>query len=392
MIAFEHSSGIQSVLVWLRQVRVMTLKELRHLFEDRALLGIIIYIFTLQIFIAAGEVSTDLKNARLLVQDNDRTSASRELIYKFQSPYFSFAGDLANANEGLRMLDTGKASLLLDIPHDFLKNLDGGLQPAPLQLLIDTSKVNIGYLASFYSLRIAADFSREWASKNLLRAGFDLRELPRIQEESRIWFNPDLDEAWFGTIAELMGMITVACILLPAASMVREKERGTIEQLLVSPLSPFQVMISKILSMVFVTLVGTAISLFIIMQGFYSVPVRGSVFLFFSLTALYSFTNAGLGLAAASFARTSGQIGMIVLFIVLPIINLSGTRTPVESMPLWLQHLIQLFPMRHFVEITYGILLKGTGLRTIFDSVLIMVLLGSVLFAIGLWRFRRQFE
>ncbi len=247
-------------------------------------------------------------------------------------------------------------------------------------------------MAFFYSLRIAADFSREWATKNLLRAGFDLRELPRIQEESRIWFNPDLDEAWFGTIAELMGMITVACILLPAASMVREKERGTIEQLLVSPLSPFQVMISKILSMVFVTLVGTAISLFIIMQGFYSVPVRGSVFLFFSLTALYSFTNAGLGLAAASFARTSGQIGMIVLFIVLPIINLSGTRTPVESMPLWLQHLIQLFPMRHFVEITYGILLKGTGLRTIFDSVLIMVLLGSVLFAIGLWRFRRQFE
>jgi ABC-2 type transport system permease protein len=382
----------ERIFVWLLQLRVMTFKELRQLVEDRALILYIIYSFTLQIFLAAGEMSTELRNAPIVISDGDHSSASRELIYRFKSPYFSFAGELGDAREGLRLLDSGEATVLLDIPEGFNEKLNRGTQAAAVQLLVDTSKANIGYLASSYGIRMGAEFSGEWAQRNLIRSGFDMERLPRVELESRIWFNPDLDEAWFGTIAELMTMITVACILLPATAMVREKERGTMEQLLVAPLSPLQMMASKILAMILVTLTGTAVSLFGIMGPFFSVPLRGDLVLFFALTALYAFTNAGLGLVAATFARSSGQVGMIVLLMVMPIVMLSGTRTPVESMPQWLQYVIKLFPMHHFTEITYGALLRGGGLEVFGDSVLWMALLGSVLFAVGLWRFRRQFE
>lgn len=392
MKALKGTEAMRNVVVWLRQLEVMTYKELRQLVEDRALLIYILYSFTLQIFLAAGEMSTELKHAPLVVVDADHSSASRDLIYGFRPPHFKFAGELESAREGLRRLDRGEAAALLDIPGDFHETLNRGTQPAAVQLLVDTSKANIGYLVSSYGMRIGGDFSRDWALRNFMRLGGDMRDLPRIQLESRIWYNPDLNEAWFGTLAELMTMITVACILLPATAMVREKERGTIEQLLVSPLTPLQLMASKILAMILVTLAGTAVSLFGIMSPFYSVPLQGNLLLFFAFTALYAFTNAGLGLVAATFARSSGQVGMIVLLMVMPIVMLSGTRTPPETMPQWLQALIMLFPMRHFIEITYGTLLRDAGLDVIGDSVLWMALLGSALFAVGLWRFRRQFE
>jgi len=382
---------LQYIYVWLRQLQVMTIKELRQLGRDRALFIYIIYIFTLDIVIAAGAVNTELNQAKLVVHDADHSAASRELIYRFQPPYFSLVGTVTAANQGLQLLDQGDAMLFLDIPERFAATLGRGERAATVQLLIDTSKANSGFLASSYSARIMADFSREWASQQLLRAGLEPGSGPIIQNQRRIWYNPTLDEAWYGTLAQLLTMITVACLLLPAAALVREKERGNIEQLLVSPLTPFQVMFSKVLAMILVTLVGTAVSLFGVMQPVFGVPIRGSVLLFFGLTALYAFTTAGLGLVAATFARNSAQVGMLVLLMVIPINILSGDRTPLESMPLWLQYLTNIFPLRHFIEITFGILLRGAGLAALWDSVLAMALLGSLLFGLGLWRFRRQF-
>jgi len=149
---------------------------------------------------------------------------------------------------------------------------------------------------------------------------------------------------------------------------VREKERGTIEQLLVSPLSALQVMLAKVGSMVVVMLAGTAIALFGIMQPVYGVPAKGSLPLLFALTAVYAFATAGLGLAAATFARTSGQTGLLVMLIVMPMVTLSGTWTPFESMPAWLRGVMTLSPLRHFVDIVYSILLRGAGLDVLWDS------------------------
>jgi ABC-2 type transport system permease protein len=291
----------------------------------------------------------------------------------------------------MNMLDREQARVLLDIPHDFSETLYEGTKPATVQLLVDASHANNGYLAASYAAAITNGFGEQWSRQSLARAGIDPSGIPHVESRVRLWHNADLNEPWFHTIAELTTMMAVVCILLPAAALVREKERGTIEQLLVSPVSPLQVMLAKVLAMEVVMLLGVAVALFGIMQPIYDVPAKGSLLLLFALTSIFAFSNAGLGLAAATFARNSGQTGLLVMLIVMPIVTLSGTWTPLESMPGWLRSAMALSPLRHFVDIIYSILLRGAGLDVLWKSVLAMVALGAVLFAIGLARFRRQF-
>ncbi len=376
--------------IWLQQIAVLSLKEIRQLLRDRALFIYTVYIFTANIIIAAGGASNELRDSPVRVHDADRSVASRDLIYSFQPPRFRLAGEVDSAAEALRLLDRGEARMILDIPPDFAESLRRQ-RPAHVQALIDTSQANTGYLASSYAARIVARFSEAQVQRNIIRAGGDPRNLPTIRNEVRVWYNPDLNDKWFNTISELLTMVTVACILLPAAAMIREKERGTLEQLLVSPLTPLQIMLSKLLSMMLVMLCGTTVAIFGIMQPLYHVPFVGSVPLFFLLAALYAFTNAGLGLVAATFARNSAQVGLVVLLMVMPIVMLSGTWTPMESMPAWLRSLMYLSPLRHFIEVAYGILLRGAGIGLLWESVAAMAAIGIALFALGLARFRRQF-
>ena len=378
------------VRIWLQQVAVLSMKEIKQLLRDRALFIYTVYIFTANIIIAAGGASNELRDAPVRVHDADHSTASRDLIYSFQPPRFRLAGEVESPSAALGLLDRGEARIVLDIPPDFSESLRRQ-QPAHVQALIDTSQANSGYLASSYAARIVARFSEDWAARNIVRAGGDPRNLPTIKNELRVWYNPGLNDKWFNTISELLTMVTVACILLPAAAMIREKERGTLEQLLVSPLTPLQIMLSKLLSMMLVMLCGTTVAVFGIMLPLYQVPFVGSVPLFFLLAALYAFTNAGLGLVAATFARNSAQVGLVVLLMVMPIVMLSGTWTPMESMPAWLRALMYFSPLRHFIEIAYGILLRGAGFGVLWDSVLPMVAIGVALFALGLARFRRQF-
>lgn len=376
--------------IWLQQTAVLSLKEIRQLLRDRALFIYTVYIFTANIIIAAGGASNELRDSPVRVHDADRSAASRELIYRFQQPRFRLAGEAGSPAEALRLLDRGETQMVLDIPPDFSALLQRQ-QPAHVQSLIDTSQANTGYLASSYGARIVARYAEDRARRNVIRAGGDPRNLPAIRNELRVWYNPDLNDKWFNTISELLTMVTVACILLPAAAMIREKERGTLEQLLVSPLTPLQIMLSKLLSMMLVMLCGTAVAIFGIMQPLYHVPFVGSVPLFFLLAALYAFTNAGLGLVAATYARNSAQVGLVVLLMVMPIVMLSGTWTPMESMPAWLRALMYLSPLRHFIEVAYGILLRGAGFGLLWDSVAAMAAIGIALFALGLARFRTQF-
>ncbi|MGP1675789.1 MAG: ABC transporter permease [Burkholderiales bacterium] len=376
--------------IWLQQIAVLSTKEIRQLLRDRALFIYTVYIFTANIIIAAGGASNELINAPVRVHDADRSVASRDLIYRFLPPRFQLEGDVGSPAQALRLLDQGEAQMILDIPPDFDQSLQHQ-QPAHVQALIDASQANIGYLASSYAARIVARFSEDRAQRNVIRAGGDPRNLPAIRNELRVWYNPDLNHKWFNTISELLTMVTVACILLPAAAMIREKERGTLEQLLVSPLTPLQIMLSKLLSMMLVMLCGTTVAVFGIMMPLYHVPFVGSVPLFYLLAALYAFTNAGLGLVAATFARNSAQVGLVVLLMVMPIVMLSGTWTPMESMPAWLRALMYFSPLRHFIEVAYGILLRGAGIGVLWDSVLAMAAIGIALFALGLARFRTQF-
>ncbi len=381
----------QRVIVWWRRLAVMTRKEILQLSRDVPIGLLLVYSFTLAVYLTGNGIRSQLHNASLLVRDADHSFSSRELIHKFKSPFFRLEGEIADPQEGLRWLDRGKAMAVLEIPPRFHEQLVTG-EPTAVQLLVDTTNAPQGLSAASYAARIVGQFGQETALARLRGMEESSQNLPVIVSDHRVWYNPDQNDTWFESISHLLRQITIFAILLPAAAMVREKERGTVEQLLVSPLTPFQIMLPKVLAMTLVILCATAVALFGVMRPAFGVPIKGSIPLFFSLTALFVFTTAGMGLAAATLTRNQAQVGMMTLLVVAPMMLLSGLVAPIEALPTWTRNLMILSPLRYFIEIAHGILLKGSDLSILWDSVLAMALLGGVLFGFGMWKFRRQFE
>lgn len=373
-----------------RQLFVLTLKELRQLLRDRALFGFVLYIFSLHLVISTLGATDDLRRAATVVHDGDQSPESRELLQRFRPPYFKMRGEVSGPAEGARALDDGRASVVIDVPEDFSETLGREDHAVSVQVLVDTSKVSIGYLASSYASRIANGYGKEIGAERLARRGVAVSP-PTIENEHRTWFNFTLDARSAKSLYTLLTMMTVACVMLPAAAAVREKERGTIEQLLVSPLTPLQIMIAKVAAMTLVTLAGTAFAFYAILHPVFGLPMRGSPAVFFFMVGLYAFALSGLGLALATFARSSAQVGLLVVLTVLPMLNLSGLTSPIEGMPEAMRWGITMSPLYHFAHIVYGIAFRGEGLVSLWPSAAALTGIGGVLFALGLWRFRKQF-
>jgi len=379
-----------NVRVWWRRLRMMTIKELLQLFRDTVLIFFTVYAFTVDVYLAGSGVSLSLNNAALVVHDADHSFASRELIYRFQQPYFRLDGEIRHPDEGIRLLDRGDAMIVLDIPPQFERSLASG-ESVAVQMQIDTTNSVLGFLASSYAAQIVGQYGLEASLERSGLGADSLKTSPVIVDDHRVWFNPNQNDAWFMSISELLTVITLFAIMLPAAAMVREKERGTVEQLLVSPLTPLQIMLPKVIAMTLVILAMTGLSLVLVLKGIFDVPLKGSMLLFFAVTALYVFTTAGLGLLIATFTRNMAQAGMMIILILAPMMFLSGAWTPPEAMPAWMNTLMMISPLHYFIDAGYGILLKGSGVDLIWKSLLGIFVLGSVNFGLALWRFRRQF-
>lgn len=376
---------------WWRRLLAMTHKELLQLGRDLPLLIFLIYSFTLAVYVSGTGITMQLRNASLLVHDADHSVSSRDLIYRFRPPYFRLDGEVGHAAEGLRLLDHGDAMLLMDIPPRFHERLGRG-DPVAVQLQVDTTNAPQGLSAASYATRIVGGFGLDRGLAALGIGPGEAAALPQVVSSHRVWYNPNQDERWFQSISHLMRMITLFAVLLPAAALVREKERGTVEQLLVSPLSPFQIMFSKVLAMTAVILVATAVAVLGVLRPLLGVPMKGDPWLFFALTAVYSFTTAGVGLFAATVTRNQAQVGMLTILVVAPMLLLSGITTPYEAMPPWVQSVMLVSPLRYYIDVTYGVLLKGAGMEILWRPVLAMICLGGATFGFGMWRFRRQFE
>lgn len=382
---------MQNPMVWFRRLHVMTFKEFLQLKRDWMLLVFIIYAFTADIYLAGSGVSLQLREAVLYFTDQDKSTSSRELVYRFQPPNFHVAGEFTEGpRQALQLLDEGDAMVVLDIGADFEKELITGTS-ARIQMQIDTSNSVQGFLASSYAQRIVADYGTETAMTRLKALGGGSGSLPRIIDEHRVWFNANQNDTWFMSITELLTIITLFSVLLPAAAMVREKERGTVEQLLVSPLSSFQIMFPKVLSMTTVILIGCAISLALVLRGIFHVPIRGSLPLFFAITTLFVFTTAGLGLFISTIARNLAQVGMMTILVFTPMLFLSGAWTPPEAMPYWMRTVMYASPLHYYIDTGFGILLKGAGVDILWDEIAMMGVLGGIIFGIGMARFRKQF-
>lgn len=384
------TGAFTAVIDWTRRLHVMTVKEFLQLMRDVVLIVFIIYAFTADIYLAGSGVSLQLREAAMYFIDNDRSASSRELLSRFMSPDFSIKGEAESPAHAMKLLDQGDAMAVLDIPPFFEKSILSG-EHTGVQIQIDTTNSALGFLASSYAQQITGRFGLEKAMERMGAIGGSTGKLPVIIDDHRVWFNPNQNDQWFMSISELLTIITLFSVLLPGAAMVREKERGTVEQLLVSPLTSFQIMFPKVLAMTTVILIGCSISLFFIIKGVFHAPVKGSLLLFFAVTGLYVFTTAGLGLFISTVARNLAQVGMMTVLVFTPMLFLSGAWTPPEAMPAWMRTVMYISPLHYYIDTGFGILLKGAGLKILWDDLLEMALLGSFIFGMGMWRFRKQF-
>ena len=383
-----NNSG--SLYLWWSRMAAMTGKELLQLARDTLLVLAVLYLFTLDIMMAGG-VKMDLNKATVVVHDMDHSLASRELIYRFQQPYFQLGGEILDQKEGIQLLDQGKALMVLDIPPRFQHDLIQG-RPTEVQVQVDTSNTVLGTLAASYSGQIIGQYGFDAALQRMGLSDEGLAAVPMLVDRHRVWYNPNQKDSWFMSISELLTVITVLAMMLPAAAAVREKERGTIEQLLVSPLTPMQILLPKVIAMTLVILLGTALSVGLIIHGVFHVPMKGSLTLFFAVTAMYTFAMSGLGLFVSTMSRNLAQAAMMIIMIMMPIILLSGAWTPPEAMPAGIRQAMYISPLYYYIEISYAILLKGAGIKILWDSLLGLGMLGSLVFGFGVWRFRRQFR
>lgn len=369
------------------RIAALIRKEFIQFFRDKVLVLLALYMFV-EIVTCAEALTLEVNHVSTALLDYDRSSESRTLVEHFRATgRFEFVTSPSNQEQMARLLQDGKAGLGLVIPADFSRKLGRG-ETAQIQILADGSSPNTALLASSYATSIVQQYSQniEVARSGLTPSGFGL--LPRVVNQIRAWYNPELRYAHLVMIAMTAGAVVMLGLVLAAATMVREKDAGTLEQLLVTPTRPWEMMLAKIVPMVLITLVGLVLAL-LLSVFIFGVPIRGSLLLFFGLSQLAFLSSAGIGILIATQAKNMQQALLLVFFLLFPMIFLSGSVVPIDSMPLPLQFLSLISPLRYLTQIGLGILLKGVGLEVLWPQALALALLGVALFSVSLVRFRR---
>ncbi len=364
-----------------KNVLHLGVKELWSLVRDPIMLVLIVFAFTGVIYSTATGLPDTLHKASICIVDEDRSPLSQRIINSFQSPWFT-EPELVSREEMDSRMDSGLDTFALNIPPNFQQDVLAGRSPA-IQLNTDATRMSQAFAGSSYVQKIIHEEVQTWAQR--YRSSFHLP----VDLEERVRFNPNLSRSWFGAVVGLIDQITLLSVLLTGAALIRERERGTVEHLLVMPVTPAEIMTSKVWSMGLVVLAASAISLGIVVRGALSVPIQGSVALFLCGAALQLFATTSLGMFLATFARTMPQFALLMILVLLPLQILSGGVTPRESMPEFIQQIMLAAPNTHFVMLAQGILFRGGGLDVIWPQFLALAIIGAVLFGVALARFRR---
>ncbi len=366
-------------------------KEALQFFRDKAIFLFVLYAFTLDVYIAGNGFILTLKNGGMALLDMDRSAVSREITRRIRAPYFKWQEEISSPREASRLLDEGRVLGVLTIPPDFQRRLYQG-RKAPLQLLLDGTQITSSTLASSYIARITAEYGQEFALKYYGISAPTLAHIPRVDGRSRVLFNPNMEDPYFTALDELFMMITVISIILLSTALVREREYGTMEQLLVSPIKPRHIILAKILFTMITLLVATQVTLALVIKGAFHISMRGSYPLFMVVTAIYIFSCCGIGLLIATLAQRLGHIGLLTLLFLAPILFLSGGWVPPEAMPPWMVPLTYLSPLKYYTDLGLGIYLRGEGLSLAWREILALTTVGSGYFLYGLLRFRKSYR
>ena len=356
------------------------LKELRSLWHDKMLAFFILASFSIMIYSAATASSRELHNAPIGIVDEDQSPLSARIISAFYGPYFK-PPRVISMDEIDPGLDAGDYTFVLNIPPDFQRDVLAGKHPA-LQVNIDATRMTQAFIGANYIQSIVTGEITEFAQRH--RTG---TVLP-ITLATRVKFNPNLNGIWFGGVMEIISQVTMLSIILTGAALIREREHGTLEHLLVMPLIPFEVMAAKVWANGLVVLVCTALSLRLVVQGALGVPIVGSTPLFLFGTMLHLFSTTSMGILMATVARSMPQFGLLMIIVVLPLQMLSGGITPRESMPEIVQNIMLAAPTTHFTALAQAILYRGAGVDVVWPQLIAIMGTGTVFFVGALLRFR----
>jgi len=356
-------------------------KELWSLIRDPIMLMLIVWTFSAGIYVAATAMPESFHKASIAIVDEDASPLSARLVASFYPPHFNNPQmiSLADVDSGM---DRGDYTFVLDIPPNFQRDVLAGRAPA-MQLNIDATRMTQAFTGNVYIQQIVSDEVSGFVQRH--------RSLvtPPVDLVTRMRFNPNLENSWFGSVMELINNVTMLSIILTGAALIREREHGTIEHLLVMPVTPAEIMLAKVWSMGLVVLLAALVALIFIVQGALRVPINGSIMLFMLAAALHLFATTSMGIFLATLARSMPQFGMLLVLVLLPLQMLSGGTSPRESMPVLIQNVMLAAPTTHFVSAAQAILYRGAGLDVVWPQLLAIIVIGGLLFVASLARFRK---
>lgn len=366
----------------LSNILQLGIKELRSLYHDPALLLLIVFSFTLGVYSAATSVPESPHRATIGVIDEDQSQVSTRIINAFQMPYFlkPVAIDYAQIDHGM---DAGVYTFTLNIPPRFQQDLLAGRHPT-VQVNVDATQISQAFTGAGHIQQIIGSEVGEFLKRY---RSVDAEEVTQVVHMA---FNPNLVSSWFGAINEVVNQITMLSIILTGAALIREREHGTIEHLLVMPVTPFEIMVAKVWSMGLVVLVAAAFSVRFIIEQWLQIPINGSLTLFLVGGALHLFATTSIGIFFGTVARSMPQLGLLIILTLIPLQILSGGMTPRESMPEAVQKIMLIAPTTHFVELSQAILFRGASMSIVWPQMLALTAIGSVFFFVALSRLRKS--
>ena len=371
---------MNSLLTSLGHIWQLGVKELRSLWRDRLLLLFVIWAFSGALYTAAKAAPDRLHRAAIAVVDEDQSPLSQRIVNAFYPPTFMkpTAIGLQDMDAGM---DAGRFTFVMDIPPDFQSDVLAGKQPT-IQLNVDATQMSQAFLGASYIQSIALGEVAEYL------AGDRVVSTPVVDLAVRNRFNPALDNTWFMGVMELINNVTMLSIVLTGAALIREREHGTIEHLLVLPVKPSEIMLAKVWAMGAVVLLATALALQFVLRDALQMPVSGSIGLFLTGCALHLFATTSMGIYLGTVARSMPQMGLLMILVLLPLQILSGGMTPRESMPDLVRYLMMGAPTTHFVSFAQAILYRGADLSIVWPQFAAIGLIGTVFFVAALKRFR----
>jgi ABC-2 type transport system permease protein len=365
-------------------------KEFLQIRRDPRSLALILVMPIVQLFLLGYAATSDVKNIRLAVWDQSQSAESRALLDAFRAAgYFRLAYAVQSEAEYRALIEAGDARVVLVIPPDYERRLLES--SAQVSVILDGSDSTVGTTALSTARLIGQSFSTKVLMQQLALSGRAGTITPPLEVRTQVWYNPDLVSAYFNIPAVIGMILYFITALLTASSIVRERERGTIEQLIVTPVRSWELIVGKMLPYVLLGFTDV-IEVLLIGHFWFKVPVRGDVGLILLLSGLFVLSSLGIGLLASTVAKTQQEAVMTVMFLMLPSIFLSGFFFPLEAMPRFLQVVSALIPLRYYLVIIRALLLKGVGISALWNEVAALAIFAVVIMGVAAQRFRKRLD